>query len=144
MAAVTGVQLVSCVVSRCYQLSQVVTLLLGYDQLTTGHVEAHGVAGGVGRGAGVVARVTPQRAADGKGADLSSSSSYHYHYHHHHHMEAHRGVRGRHPQLVPSPLCPAHLARGHSDPLEEVDHRVVVVPALEVRWSVSPMNEQME
>ena len=75
MVAVTGVQLVSCVVSRCYQLSQVVTLLLRYHPLTTGHVEAHGVAGGVGRGAGVVARVTPQRAADGKGADLSSSSS---------------------------------------------------------------------
>ena len=83
--------------------------------LTIGHVEAHSVAGGVGRGARVVAGVVPQGGADGQGAD--------------------RGVGGRHPQLVPPrPLCPAHLARHHGDALEEVDHGVVVVPAAQCAW----------
>ena len=87
-------------------------------QLTIGHVEAHRVAGGVGRGASVVSSVGPHGGGDGEGAD--------------------RGVGGRHPQLVPArPLGPAHLTRDHGDALAEVDHGVVVVPAAQDIWLLS-------
>lgn len=79
----------------------------------------------MGRGAGVVAGVVPQGGADGQGAD--------------------RGVGGRHPQLVPPrPLGPAHLSRDHGDPLEEVDHGVVVVPAVQGRMVSVRMSEPMD
>ena len=39
------------------------------------------------------------------------------------------GVGGGHPELIPPRLRSAYLASGHSDASQEVDHRVVVVPA---------------
>ena len=110
--------IISVVTPRSGGFHQIISQILNTNDscvLTIGHVEAHGVAGGVGRGAGVVAGVLPQGGADGQGAD--------------------RGVGGRHPQLVPPrPLCPAHLARHHGDALEEVDHGVVVIPAAQGAW----------
>ena len=47
------------------------------------------------------------------------------------------GVGGGHPELIPPRLCPAHLACGHGDARQEVDHRVVVVPAAKYRTLLS-------
>ena len=87
--------------------------------LTLSHVEPDRVAGGVGRGARVVARVSLTCLVDDQGGE--------------------GGVGGGQPQLVLPLLQAAHLARGHRDPSQEVDHRVVVIPANNI--SIETLNQ---
>ena len=74
--------------------------------LTLSHVQPDGVAGGVGRGAGVVPRVLWPGLVDGEGG--------------------HRGVGRRHPERLPA-LLPQQVG-GDAHPGGEVDHAVIVVP----------------